>query len=222
MNEYDVKQELIFLIRNNDLLTVAQRGVTTTNLNVTFSSTTEHSISSSTVKNIRSITVDGTPLVYGEDYLYDTDYGTKPNTTCKISFMSSFSGDAVITYDSGPDRIFGDWPRVDVINEDNYPRIAIVGLPTDTVPEGSAAGTVVMRSTLTFQVAVFSSSLKFIDQTLDMIKSLVMNNQKSLHFSNLITPGDRGPTTPASNTNSKILSRSIEVSSQFHLERPDS
>lgn len=222
MNEYEIKEELIRFLRNSDVFTIAQRAVTTSELEVEFSSTTEYSLPYSTVKNIRSITVDGSPLTFGTDYTYDTDYGTKPNTTCKITFSSSQTGDAVITYDSGPDKIFGDWPRIDVIKEDNYPRIAVVNLPTNTVPEGSASSQAIMRSTINFSVAVFADSVKLIDQTLDRIKNLIINNQKNFYYSNLMLPGDRGPVTPASNTSSKIFSRSLEINSQFHIERPES
>ena len=58
-----IKKEQVDFLRNNDVFTITQRGVTTTTQEETLSAETTITIDKTNVKNIRSITVGGVSKV---------------------------------------------------------------------------------------------------------------------------------------------------------------
>ncbi len=185
-------------IRNADILTISERGVVTATDTPTLTTDTFVDISENNVKNIRTITVDATPLIYGEDFLFDTEFGTIPNNVCRITFTVAQTGAGSITYDFGTDKIFGDMPRVN-IKIDNYPRVAINQIYYNTVEGGFGS---VWISSIFFTVTTFAEKQNKILELQDNIRQTILDNRNSIFGfgpisprieSQIIQAPDRGP-----------------------------
>ena len=87
-----IKNELVTNLRNWDILTTTQRGVTTTTDTGTWTAATSHLINRNNVRNIRSITVDTSPLSFGNDYTIDYTYDDSGTIKCKIDLVSAQTG----------------------------------------------------------------------------------------------------------------------------------
>ena len=76
-----------------------------------------------TVKNIKSIYIDGVLVEYFTDY----DYDVEGINAGRITFVSAPADDAEIKveYMKGDSWIYSDFPRVD-ISLSNYPRVGFV------------------------------------------------------------------------------------------------
>jgi len=105
------EDEMTRFLRNGDILTVAERNVTT-DTDDTFSgdgAETAFVINRNNVKNIRTISVDASPLVYGQDYTYNKNYNDAGTIKCQINFTSapaSGTDNITLSYDYGSDNIF--------------------------------------------------------------------------------------------------------------------
>jgi len=189
---------LINHIRNADILTIAARGVTTATDTPTLTADTFVDISKNNVKNIRTITVDATPLLFGIDFTFDTEFGTIPTNVCRITFKVAQTGAGSITYDFGSDKIFGDMPRSS-IRLDSYPRVAINQIYFSTTMGGF--GKVWVGSTF-FTVTIFAESQNDILDIQKNVRQTLLDNRNAIFGLGPITPRiesqimqsiDRGP-----------------------------
>lgn len=213
-----IKQELLFFLRNNDVLTTTQRGVTTSS--VSFSgngATTAFDINASTVKNIRSITVDGTPKTFVTDYSVDTN--AVSNTKCRITFTAapaSGTNNIVVSYDAGSeDKIYSDFPKT-VLRIEDFPRIGfdITEETTEEVALGGSATNV--RSELT--IIAYATNDRDLDDYLQTIRDLVLDNKKSFKRIKFITPIQNGPLLPREGMKDQVFYRNSIYELIFDLE----
>ncbi len=195
-------------------MTISERSVTTASDTPTLSSDTTYDIAQNNVKNIRTITVDATPLLFGIDFTFDTEFGTIPTNVCRITFLVAQTGSAVITYDFGTDKIFGDMPRTS-IRLDSYPRVAINQIYFSTTMGGF--GKVWVGSTF-FTVTVFAESQNSILDIQKNIRQTLLDNRNSIFGLGPITPRiesqiiqapDRGP----------IMSKGTDFESILNYEK---
>ncbi|MFW6130754.1 MAG: hypothetical protein ACOC56_06160 [Atribacterota bacterium] len=124
LNVPEIKEELCVFLRNQDILSTTQRGVTNTTKTGTLSSEDTITISKSDVKNIRSIEVASTSKSFGKDYLVDYNNASG----CVITFNSNQTGDYTVDYDYGSDSIYPDFPRcftenAEVLTETGWKKI---------------------------------------------------------------------------------------------------
>ncbi|GAG36961.1 unnamed protein product, partial [marine sediment metagenome] len=70
ISEDNILDEIEKELRNNDILTVVERNVTTDTASGTVTADPSLLINVSNIKNIRSITVGGSPITFGTDYTY--------------------------------------------------------------------------------------------------------------------------------------------------------
>ena len=99
LNITNIKTELVNFLRNSDIFTITQRGVTTYSDTGTFTAASTHTLGNTptTSKNVRSVVVGGTTLTYGSEYTVNFSTGV-------ISFVAAQTGVYTISYDSGADR----------------------------------------------------------------------------------------------------------------------
>ena len=120
----EAEEELSVFIKNNDIMTITTRGVATVTATGTFASDSSFVIANSNVRNIRSVTVGGSPLTFGTDYTVDYHF-LDTTYKCKITFTAAQTGAYSIPYDHGTsDKIYTDWPQ-DTLSISSYPRIVI-------------------------------------------------------------------------------------------------
>jgi hypothetical protein len=212
INPNNIKQELVVFLRNQDVLTISQRGVSTTTHTETLSVAGSATITRTNVKNIRSITVDASPLSFGTDYTVDYGDGTE---NCVVTFVANQTGDLIISYDYGTDKIWPDFPRDD-LSISSYPRIAvdILNVPSDAFGIGGAK----FISDINFTVVVYANNSENIDTYINSIRSAFIDNAKDFFYLDFIKPTLMGPTISDPNRKEEIMHRNQDFSSKFNVE----
>ena len=198
MDEREIQKAVINHLRNADIMTIVERSVTTATDTPTLTADTTVDIALNNVKNIRTITVDATPLLFGIDWTFDPNFGAAPTNVCRITFKVAQTGDAIITYDFGADKIHGDMPR-ETIQISSYPRVAINQIYFSTNMGGFGK---VWISSIFFTTTIFAQSQNDILDIQTNIRQTLLDNRNALFGLGPITPRiesqimqspDRGP-----------------------------
>ena len=210
MNVKKIKQEQVVFLRNQDIFTTSQRGVTTANATGTLSGTKVITISTAAIKNIRSITVAAVTKNLGTDYT--VVYG---NTSTVITFGSNQTGDYIVSHDYGTDKIFPDMPRDD-LDIDSYPRISvdILSAPGDAFGIGGDS----FISDVAFSVIVYDDDSDDIDEYVDAIKDVYITNAKNFFYLPFIKRILIGPTIDSPDKKNEIMQKNIDYVAQFNVE----
>jgi len=206
----NIKQEQIVFLRNSDILTITQRGVTTASATGTLSGTKVITISTTAIKNIRSVTVGAVSKYVGTDYT--VAYG--PASTI-ITFGSNQTGAYSVSHDHGTDKIFPDFPRDD-LTIDSYPRIAVDLLNVTTEPFGIGGTTFI--SNVTFTVVVYANKSNDLDGYLDAIRTAYLAAPKSFYYLKYIKPVLMGPTINSTDKKDEIMQKNIDLTGMFNVE----
>lgn len=212
MSLNNLKTEVAFLLRNSDIMTTTERGVTTTTATGTLDADTTFLINKTNVKNIRSIVVGEITLKYGDDYLLDLDYNDAGTIKTQITFNLAQTGDITVTYDYGSDKIHTDFPRED-LTITSFPRISVDIITGTDAAFGVGAG--VFISDTMFTVIVYSESQEYIEAKLELIKTMLINSCKSLYYAPFITPAGQGPIIKSDNRGQMILHRNRDFRAMF-------
>ena len=217
ISKFDVKEEIVQFIRNSDVLTITERGVTTSTDTGTFASDSTHLIADTQIKNIRSVVVASITLTLGTDYTYDTDFLDTTIKT-KITFTSPQTGAYTITYDTGTDKIFPDFPK-DSLSVSIYPRIAveIISMPSDLLGYGNQQ--VASSTEILFTIVVYATKTKKVDQTLDLIRTAIINNQNSFVNMRIVVPDAAGPMINDDTSKNEIVHSNQDYSSLLNVEK---
>ena len=210
VNITSVKKEMVNFLRNNDVFSTSQRGTTTQTDTGTFSTADTHTfaITPTIVKNIRSIIVAGDTLAYGEEYTVNFLTGV-------ISFASSQTGAYTISYDTGSDSIFPDYPRDD-LTINSYPRIAvdILSAPIDVFGIGGSQ----FISDVAITIVVYDDNSDDLDSYIQTIKDLYVTNSKSFYYLGFVKPTLIGPTINSPDKKDEIMQKNIDILGQFNTE----
>lgn len=172
----EVKEELVVMLRNSDVLSTSERGVTTTTEEFDGdNSTVDFVVSNTNIKNVRSVTVGGVAQTFGTDYT--VDYSTATITFTSAPASGTDNVDIQYDYGSG-DKIYGDIPRVD-LTLDSYPRIA-VQITTSRTVEGSTDGSVNFTDFL-ISVYVYAASSDDVESYATSVRTAFLTNKKNFY-----------------------------------------
>ena len=208
---FKIKQELVFFLRNQDIISTSGRGVTTTSDTGTFSGANTHTLGTSPtlMKNIRSITVDGSGLSYGSDWSVNRSTGV-------ITFTSPVTGAYTISYDYGStDRIFPDFPQA-YLKLNQFPRIA-VDIISGNVGEISI-GASTTRHAYDVSITCYSTGVEQLEDMVTTTQTAVLNAKKDIYYLKLLTPTRLGPILNSPNKQNKVLQRNIDFLGDFNFE----
>ena len=212
-----IKQELVVFLRNSDIMTTSERGVTTDTDTGGWGGVTEHLINVSNIKNIRSITLTppGSDLTFGTHYTVDYSYDDSGTIKCKILLSGSMAGTYSIIYDYGTDKIYPDFPRVD-LKINSYPRIAVsvTSIRTDEMALGG-------KDTITdflVSITVYANGMESVDEYVKAIREKFLEAKKSFFYITYITPITQSPLINEPARGNKIYQRTLELRSLFHVE----
>ena len=215
---FKVKTELTYFLRNSDIFTIAQRGVTTTTDTGTFASDSTHLINVSNGKNIRSIVVAAVTLTYGQDYEYDVNYDDSGTIKIQITFTSAQTGAYTITYDYGTDKIYPDFPRPD-LTIDSFPRIGLDVTNTQIQPAGFQNVDV---SNVDATVIIYDKNTRSLSGYVSAIRSAVHTAYKSFYFVGKYTHVlNLGPVlkTPRSLGKDIVWQQNVDIRGEFNYEK---
>ena len=216
LNFNAARQELTVFLRNSDIFTITERGVTTATATGTFAGETSLLIDVANGKNIRSITVAASPLALGTDYTVDLTFDDSGTTKIKISFVSAQTGDYSIPYDFGTDKIWPDFPRDD-LSINSYPRVAV-----DIQDVGSDAfgiGGSDYISDIAISVVVYAQSTEKIDSLISTIREKIMTANSDFFYLRFIKPTGTGPLIQDPDKRQEIMSRNVDFTSAFNVEQ---
>ena len=205
----NIKQELVNFIRNSDIISVGDRGVTTYADTGTFYADSSHTLGNTPtkVKNVRSVIVSGSTLVYGTDYSIAFVTGV-------ITFTSAQTGAYTISYDAGStDKIYPDFPRDD-LSISSYPRIAVDVISMSSGALGLGNENV---SSILFSVVVYADKQGTITDYLDTIRQKFIDNHKSFTYLTKIVPTAMGPMISAG-PKQQILHQNLDLESPYVFE----
>ncbi len=211
LNLQNIKQEQIVFLRNQNILTTTQRGVTTANATGTLSGTRVITISRTNVKNVRSITVAAVTKNLGTDYTVNYNHASG----CVITFVANQTGDYVVSHDYGTDKIFPDFPRDD-LTIDSYPRIAIDIMTVSTDAFGIGGSQFI--SDIVFTVVVYANNADDIDGYVQAIKDAIRGNAKLFYYVNFVKPTITGPLINSPDRSNEIMQRNTDFQAMFQGE----
>ncbi len=211
LNIQNIKQEQVVFLRNQDIFTTTQRGVTTANATGTLSGTKVITISKATVKNIRSITVAAVTKNLGTDYTANYNHASG----CVITFGSNQTGDYVVSHDYGTDSIYPDFPRDD-LSIDSYPRIAVDIMTVSTDAFGIGGSQFI--SDIIFTVVVYADDTDDIDGYIQAIKDAIRGNAKLFYYVNFVKPTITGPLIVSPDRSDEIMQRNTDFMAMFQEE----
>ena len=210
VNIQNIKQEQLVFLRNQDIFTISQRGVTTANATGTLSGTKVITISTAGVKNIRSITVAAVTKNLGTDYT--VAYGIASTV---ITFVANQTGDYIASHDYGTDKIYPDFPRDD-LKINSYPRIAVDILNMSIDAFGIGGDTFI--SNVSFTIVVYDNKSKVIDGYIQAIKTAYLANAKTFFYLSFVKPTLIGPTIDSLDKFSEIMQKNIDLLGMFNVE----
>jgi len=205
-----IKQELVTFLRNQNILTIAQRGVTTASATGTLADENTITIARSNVKNIRSITVASVSKSLGTDYTVNYNHASG----CIITFTANQTGNYSVSYDYGSDKIYPDFPRDD-LDINSYPRIAMDILSIDTDAFGIGGSQFI--SNINFTVVVYADDLDDIDSYIQAIKTAFESNAKTFYYLGFIKPILTGPCISSPDRSDEIMQRNIDFQAMFNV-----
>jgi len=206
-----IKSEQVDFLRNNNVFTISERGVTTDTQEDTLAAEDTITIALSTVKNIRSITVGGTSKYLGTDW--NADY--KNAAGCLITFEADQTGAYVVTYDYGGDKIYPDFPRND-LTINSYPRIAVdvINVATDALGIGGDS----FISNVAITIVVYADNSDDLDTYIQAIKELYVSNAKNFYYLKFVKPTFIGPTIKSQDKKDEIMQKNIDIMGMFNVE----
>ena len=220
INQTDVLTEITYFLRNSDILTISERGVTTAEDTGTFASDSSHTISVTNVKNIRTIVVSAVTLVFGVDYTYDINNGAVGSKNTLITFTSSQTGALTITYDFGADHIFSDYPKSN-LSITSYPRIATDIISETSVVQGFGNQKIAVLTSFLLSTVAYADTTRKVRDITDSIKTAMMNNQNDFFYFKITLPQDASRITIADTLKDEIFQQTRQFISSTNLERPE-
>ena len=211
---FQMKQELVVFLRNQDVMTITSRGVTTVTeeFNGT-GSKTDFVLAQSNLKNVRSVTVGGVAKTFGTDYTVDYTTYTVTFTTAPASGTNNVD----IEYDYGTDKIFPDFPKT-TLSISNFPRISVDLISVDSVPGGFGN---VLKNRITFTVVVYGVNKKDILDYLTSVRSAFISEWTSFYYlKHVIRPIATGPMIMMSleKGKDKVMQQNIDFEVLFNYE----
>ena len=207
---WDIKQELVVYLRNKDIISISDRGVTTSTDTGTFASAATHTLATNPtlVKNIRSVT-RGSLLVFGTDY-------TVNYTTGVITFTAAQTGAYTIIYDQGAtDRIFPDFPQP-YLKLVNFPRVAV-----DIISGSSSEfgiGATPTQSEYIISITVYDKDQSDVEEMIADIRSNFIDDKKNFFYIPFMTITSMGPLLITPFGQNKIVQRNQDIMVRFIFE----
>jgi hypothetical protein len=217
----DIKTELVVFLRNSDILSTTQRGVTTTSN--TFTATagqTVFTISNNVVRNIRSVAVEGTSKSAYKDYT--PSYATTSSTVTLLTGASVGELVAVyFDYSSGTtEKVWADYPEIKYLVDD-CPRIGfdIMGIRTKPIGIGEAN----WLSDAMITIKVYDKNTKTIDNFLSTIRTKLKAAQKSFYHFQFTYPTNIGPPLlhdimDGTKLAGKVFEKAIDILFKYNYE----
>ena len=188
-------EEMTVFFRNQNIFTIAERGVTTNTDEFNGdTSTVDFQIDRTNVKNVRSVTVDAAAQTFGTDYLVNYNDGNGKTTITFTSAPGTGTDNVDIQYDYGDDTIYSDYPKEN-LRLDDFPRIG-----WDIISQSSKRGAVGSGTDLTetvISVIVYEKTKRNMRSRIKSLKDSILSNQLNFFYITEIDYLGLGPAFPS-------------------------
>jgi len=208
----NIKQELVVYLRNKDIISTTDRGVTTSTSTGTFTSASTYTlaVNPTLVKNVRSVVVDGTTLSYGTDY-------TVNYVTGVITFTVAQTGAYTIIYDQGTtDKIYPDFPQP-YLSLASFPRIAVDIISGATNEFGIGASPT--QSEYLVSIVCYDKDQDDVESMLSSVRSNLIDDKKNFYYIPFLTLTSMGPLLSTPFGQNKIMQRNQDLMVRFIFEQ---
>jgi len=207
---YELKEELVVFLRNQDIMTVSERNVTTEDYDFSPNGVNkEFTIVRSNLKNVRTVTADSVALTFGTDYTVNYSNQKVIMTVAPTTTLN-------IEYDYGTDKIFPNFPKP-TLNISNFPRIAVDIVSIDSVPGGFGN---VIKNRITFTIVVYDNTIKAISDYITAIRTAFINSWTSFYYlKHVVRPIAVGPVINFGDGKNKIFQQNIDFECLFNYEK---
>ena len=209
---YNIKKELEIFLRNQDLISTTDRGVTTSQDTGTFATSASHTlaINPTLVKNVRDITIGTTALTFGTDYTVEYSTGV-------ITFTTAQTGAYIINYDQGStDRVWWDFPEPYLKLRD-FPRIGFDIISGSTSEFGIGAN--VNQSEYILSIVCYDKDQEDVEKMIADIRTKLMDNKKNFYYIPFLTMTSMGPLLVTPFGQNKIFQRNQDIMVRFIFEQ---
>lgn len=212
------REEIMIFLRNSDILSTTQRGVTTKT--DTFTATagqTVFTLSSYTVRNIRTVTVQSVAKKAYFDYTPSYNTGSASS----IVFLTGLTlNDAVsITYDysSGTaEKVWPDYPQLMYLPTD-CPRLGFDFISMRTKPIG--IGTTGWLTDALVRVKAYDiGTYRTIDAFFTTLRSALMTSQKAFYHFQVAHPPEMSGIIIHPELSKTVFERSMDIELRFGFE----
>lgn len=205
-------EELVIFIRNQNILSLSDRGVTTTTEEFNGDNNTKiFTISNLNIKNVRDVTIGGVSQILYTDYTVDYPTGKITFTTAPTSGTDNVD----IEYDYGTDAIFPEQARLD-LKLVSYPRIAI-STTAINIDDGATDGNINYTEYL-FSFYTYAETTSAVREYFKKIKEAILNNKKNFYYLRYITPISGTGIIQEPNRNDKIVTKVLECIAPLNEE----
>ena len=220
----NIRDEITNYLRSSDILAIGIRGVTTTTDNfVATAGQTAFTLDHTLVRNIRTLTVDGTSLKYMKDFIFNPSTGV-----VTLDTGATLDDAVVINYDystAGNEKIYPDFPRED-LNLQSYPRVGmeITAINNNNFSLGATDQISEIMITIFAFVPVNKDSsvasgfggTEDLSDLLTTIRDEIRENQKGFYSFPFIHPVSTNPIVKGQNN--KIVHQSADFIARFIVD----
>lgn len=219
INIRNVKKELLNELRNADLISISDRGVTTTTEEFDGTGSQTAFVLTGTgsgdggIKNIRSVTVDSVAQTYGTDWTFSDDFQTVNFTSAPGAGTDNV--DIQYDYSSTGDRIYPDFPKITISN-DKYPRIGFDIISETTTPKALQGA--IVQTNIIISFVAYNVGANATEDLSDSLRAFLIPRQTSWFYLNFLTPTGKGPMLPIDGSNAKVFQRNQDYRAPFEFE----
>jgi len=209
---WNIKSELVVYLRNKNIISKADRGVTTATEEFNGDGNiTQFQLANTNAKNVRNITVDDVSKTFGTDYTVDYVNAQVNFTTAPGSGTDNVD----IEYDYGNDRIFPDYPQP-YLKLNNFPRIAVDIISGTTIEFG--IGATPTQSEYLISIVCYDKDQNDVEAMIGNVRSNLLDDKKNFYYIPFVTITSMGPLLITPFGQNKIFQRNQDIMGRFIFE----
>jgi len=210
---WDIKEELVVWLRNKNIISLSDRGVTTVTDDFNGDGNmTQFQLSQTTLKNVRKVTIGITEQTFGTDYTVDYSNAQVNFTTAPEIGVDNVN----IEFDYGNDRIFPDFPQP-YLKLNSFPRIAVDIISGNTTEFGIGANT--NQSEYIISIVCYDKDQSDVEDMIASIRSNLMDDKKNFYYIPFLTITSMGPLLATPFGQNKIFQRNQDIMGKFIFEQ---
>lgn len=214
LDKTNIKEEIRTWLRNNDFISTSDRGVTrvTEEFNGD-GNETEFTLAQNNVKNVKAVTVDGSPITFGSGYT--VSYGTSTVVTFATA-PGIGTNNVDIQNDYGAtDKIFSSFPKSRIQIAD-IPRISFQIIMIDTADVGFGNNSV---SDVDIEVVAYDDKRSEVDNIIDAIRGQLITDRDSFFYLKRMIPVSTGPVLISALKGAKVFQSTLGIRSILNYEK---